>query len=121
MQDGDLQLRIRPSTVVNSTIISLQGPLTMHQVSRFQEAWRETTNDLIFHLAEVPAIDSSGIGSLVNALVSCRKSGRRLALVEVPRRLHNMLSAMRVDALFAMYPNIEQAEKAFSARATPGA
>jgi anti-anti-sigma factor len=117
MSEGDLQITVRPGSAANSTIISLDGPLTQHSVPQLQQAWRQTENDIIFHLAGVPVADSSGIGCLVNALITCQRTGRRLALADVSRRLHQMLSVPRVDALFSIYPTLELAEKAFTGHA----
>ena len=116
MSDRDLQVRVRPGSVANITIISLDGPLNQNNIPLLQQAWRQANTDIIFHFAGVPMIDSSAIGCLVNALVTCKKSGRQLALAELPRRLHQMLAVTRVDALFAIYPTVELAEKAFAFR-----
>ncbi len=66
---------------------------------------------LIVDIADVPYIDSAGIGCLVGAHVSRENSGRKLIIVGANERLLNALKVTRVDQIFDFAPTVEQAHE----------
>ena len=105
------QLEKRSGSVPNSTIIAPSGQLVLEHLFRFQEAWRADSSDiLIFDLNGVSYMDSSLIGSLVNAHVHRTKNGRKMALAAVPERVRQILAVTKVEMLFKFYPTIDEAE-----------
>jgi anti-anti-sigma factor len=74
-------------------------------------------SSLIFNLSGVSYLDSSAIGSLVNAHVACTNRGHKMALAAVPDRVRQMLAVTRVGALFAFSPDVRAAEDALGAAA----
>jgi len=109
------ELEKRTGNIPKSTIISASGPLVLEHLFRFQDAWRADNSDiLIFELSGAIYIDSSLIGSLVNAHVHRMKNGGKMALAAVPERVKQMLSVTRVDMLFKFYATVEEAETALA-------
>ncbi len=105
-----------PGGVPNSTVISVSGPMVIEHLFKFQDAWRGDQSDiLIFDFAGVSYMDSSLIGSLVNAHVHLSKVNRKLALVAVPERVQQMLTVTQVDRLFKFYRSVTEAENALAA------
>jgi anti-anti-sigma factor len=104
-----------PGGLPESTVIVLAGPMVIEHLFKFQDAWRaEQAQMLIFDLAGVSYMDSSLIGSLVNAHVHLAKTGRKMALAAVPERVKQMLAVTKVDSLFQFYPTVAEAETALS-------
>ncbi len=104
-----------PGTVPSSNVIRVSGPLVIEHLFKFQDAWRgDDTDILIFDLSGAYYMDSSLIGSLVNAHVHRSKTGRKLALAAVPERVKQLLAVTRVDMLFQFYPTVAEAEAALS-------
>jgi len=96
-------------------ILSLRGPLTMENVSPFMNAVRrENAPTMILDLSGVPYLDSSGLGSLVSACTSCAKSGRRMALTGVNKRVMKVLEITKVENVFLMFPTLSDAIEAFT-------
>jgi anti-sigma B factor antagonist len=96
-------------------VLSLQGPLTMENVSPFLNAVRrENAPTMILDFTGVPYLDSSGLGSLVSACTSCVKSGRRIALTGVNKRVLKVLEITRVEQIFLMFPTLSDALEAFT-------
>lgn len=92
-------------------IVRLAGPLTLSTVVEFQDAIRaEQADVLILDVSQVSYMDSAGLGSLVNAHVSCVKSGRRLALVGAAGRVQSLLNTTRVFKVFVTFPSLAEAE-----------
>ncbi len=69
---------------------------------------------MILDLTGVPYVDSSGLGSLVSAYTSCTKSGRRVALTGVNRRVMKVFEITKVEPVFLMFPTLTDAIEAFT-------
>ena len=96
-------------------VLSIRGPLTMENISPFLNAVRrETAPTVILDLSGVPYVDSSGLGSLVSACTSCTKSGRRMALTGVNRRVMKVFEITKTDNVFLMFPTLGDAIEAFT-------
>jgi anti-sigma B factor antagonist len=94
-------------------VLKVQGSIKFENVEPFREAVSSVEEpNLILDLTEVPYIDSSAIGALVHAYVSCRKSGRKLALVGLSDRVRSVLHLANVDVLFTTFDSLSQAEEA---------
>src|SRR5215472_6860259 len=84
-------------------VLSFRGPLTMENVPT-----------MILDLSGVPYLDSSGLGSLVSASTSCAKSGRRMALTGVNKRVMKVFEITKVEQIFLMFPTLSDAIEAFT-------
>ncbi|HUN89493.1 MAG TPA: STAS domain-containing protein [Terriglobales bacterium] len=102
MQEKPLEIECHSDADGNSAIFRLHGPLLLGNFFSFQSMVRSDPSKLlIIDLADVPYIDSAGIGCLVGAHVSREHSGRKLVLIGAADRLLNMLKATKVDQLFS--------------------
>lgn len=100
---------------VDCGVLSLRGPLTVENVSAFQNAVRrESAPTVILDFTGVPYLDSSGLGSLVSAYTSCLKTGRRVALTGVNQRVMRVFEITRVEPIFLMFPALPDALEALS-------
>ena len=100
---------------VDRGVLSLRGPLTMENVSPFLNAIRrEQSPTVILDFSGVPYLDSSGLGSLVSAYTSCQKSGRRVALTGVNKRVMKVFEITKVEDVFLMFPTLSDALEAFT-------
>jgi anti-sigma B factor antagonist len=96
-------------------VLSLHGPLTMENVSPFLNAVRrEDAPTMILDFTNVPYLDSSGLGSLVSACTSCAKSGRRIALTGINKRVHKVFEITKVERIFLIFPTLSDALEAFT-------
>jgi anti-sigma B factor antagonist len=94
------------------SILVLKGPLTSASSGVFNDAVGATDAPrVIVDMTDVPLVDSMAVGALVRAFVSCHKSGRKLALVGLNNRVHNVLQLTGVAPLFDTYATVEQAEE----------
>ncbi len=110
MQDKPLQIDRVDDAGGASVIFRLHGPLLLGNFFSFQSMVRSDQSKLlIVDMADVPYIDSAGIGCLVGAHVSREHSGRKLVIAGAPERLVNMLKATKVDQLFTFAPTVDEA------------
>ena len=119
MADTTFNLELRRGSQPSTTVISVSGALILENLFKFQSAWREANADnIIFDLAGVPYMDSSAIGSLVNAHVSFAHRGKRIALAGVNERVKQILTVTQVAAIFRYFPDAASAEAALGDVAT---
>jgi len=101
----------QPSSRAGQQILQLKGAFTSNASAVFVEAVAAVDAPrLILDLTEVPMLDSMAVGALVRAFVSCHKSGRKLALVGLNHRVHNVLHLTGIAPLFDTYDSIGEAE-----------
>ncbi len=95
------------------TILSLKGPLSIHTLFKFQDAIRsESSSTLIIDFSGVPFIDSAGLGALVGAQVTARKSNRKLAFAAMNDQAKALIDMTHINQLFRVYNTIQDAEAA---------
>ena len=91
------------------------GPLTSTTTQAFLRAVHPArAKVVIVDLTGVPYLDSMGVGALVHVCVSCRRSGRHLALAGVNARVALVLKVTGVLPVFEIFPSAADAEAAFT-------
>ena len=101
-----------PGSRAGLQILRLQGAFTSGASATFVEAVAGADAPrLILDLSDVPMVDSMAVGALVRAFVSCHKSGRKLALVGLNHRVHNVLHLTGIAPLFDTYASVSEAEQ----------
>lgn len=101
-----MEIHLRTSGSV--TIIDLQGSLT---IGSSEEQLREQINQLLaqdrkhllLNLAEVPTIDSSGIGALIKSFTSIKNQGGKLKLLKPSRLVRQLLSITGLLSVFETF------------------
>jgi anti-sigma B factor antagonist len=110
MQEKPLEIE-RVDAPANTSILRLHGPLLLGNFFSFQSTVRsDDATLLIVDMADVPYIDSAGIGCLVGAHVSREHAGRKLIVAGANERLINALKVTKVDQIFTFAPDIEKAQ-----------
>jgi anti-anti-sigma factor len=66
---------------------------------------------IILNLAEVPYMDSSAVAVLVEALQKLRKIGGKVCLTNLQPRVKGLLQIARLDTVFILTENEEEAKK----------
>ncbi|MGC1258290.1 MAG: STAS domain-containing protein [Candidatus Acidiferrales bacterium] len=109
------RVETQPSKNEGQSILVLAGPFTSSSSGAFNDAVAATaTPRVIVDMTDVPLVDSMAVGSLVRAFVSCHKSGRKLALVGLNHRVHNVLHLTGMAPLFDTYATVSEAEAGLS-------
>ena len=87
------------------TIVDLSGRITLGEGS---VVLRDTIRDLIgkgdrrilLNLGDVTYIDSSGIGELVSAFTTVRNQGGELKLLNLTKKVHDLLQITKLYTVF---------------------
>ena len=96
-------------------VLLLRGPITIETALHFERAVRnEDADTMILDLANVPYIDSVGLGALVSAQVSHQKTGRCLVLTGMTARVSKVLEITNVKKVFVTFPTTWEAVEALA-------
>jgi anti-sigma B factor antagonist len=113
MPDEPMTFTQRPGSRDGIEILSVSGPFTLGNMFQFQRTLQELKPPyLIFDIAQVPYMDSAGLGVLVNFYVAAQKHGRKMAVVGATPRIMALFEMTKVDSLLKLYPTVEAAETA---------
>ena len=100
------------------TIVDCSGRITLGEGSVIL---RDTVRDLLskgnkkilLNLGDVNYIDSSGIGELVSAYTTTRKEGGELKLLNLTKKVHDLLQITKLYTVFDVKDDETSAVKAF--------
>ena len=100
------------------TVVDMSGRITLGEGS---VVLRDTIRDLIgkgqkkilLNLGDVTYIDSSGIGELVSAFTAVRREGGELKLLNLTKKVHDLLQITKLYTVFYIKDDEAAAIKAF--------
>ncbi len=69
---------------------------------------------LILNMGEVPYMDSAGLSELVRCYVAIHKRGGRIALVDLTRKVNDLLTIAKLLTIFETYETEAAAISSFS-------
>jgi anti-sigma B factor antagonist len=112
-------MQIEERVVNDVTILDLKGKITLGEGD---EALREKINQLIsqgrkrilLNLAEVPYIDSAGLGEVVRTYTTVSRQGGQLKLVNLTKRITDLLSITKLLTVFEAFESESEALKSYS-------
>jgi len=103
LRNDTLVIQVSPGQHSGEVVLQLSGPLILNNLFDFQRTWRgQSAPAIIVDLSNVPYVDSSGIGSLVNMHVSREKIGGQVRLLGVSERVMAALAVTKVDRVFSI-------------------
>ena len=112
-------MQIEERVVNDVTILDLKGKITLGEGD---EALREKINNLIsqnkkrilLNLADVPYIDSAGLGEVVRTYTTVSRQGGQLKLVNLTKRITDLLSITKLLTVFEAFDSETEALKSYS-------
>lgn len=112
MQDSPIQAIRR---VDDATVVELRGEINLHRSPIVHETLLEESEKrparLVIDLHDVPHLDSSGLGTLVDVMRRVKAYGGQMALVGLTPRVRDVFEITRLDQFFAIYPSVAEALK----------
>jgi anti-sigma B factor antagonist len=114
-----LDIDVRKHSENGVHVIRLRGDLKLGEpVDGLRQACLDLMNDgetrLVVNLAEVPMIDSSGIGVLVRTLTQAKQHGGALKLVNPSKFALQTLKIVGLLSLFELFDDDAKAIQSFS-------
>ena len=111
-------MNITQRTNADVTILDLDGKLTIGDGA---ELLRETVKTLVsqgktkvlINLAQVPYVDSGGLGELVHCMVSAKKAAGAVKLMGVTGKITDLLAITRLVTVFETFESEREALASF--------
>ena len=100
------------------TIMDLSGRITLGEGSvvlrdQIRELLGKGEKKILLNLGDVTYIDSSGIGELVSAFTTVRNQGGELKLLNLTKKVHDLLQITKLYTVFDVKDDEASAVKAF--------
>ena len=107
-------------------ILHPHGKITGQAVSEFRDRlglWIDDTNTpyLLINFADVQKLDSSALGMLVNAHVIAHHHDTEIGLINVSKRIKNLIVVTRLVKVFRCFQDVDEAVVTFAQRKFSGA
>ena len=112
-------MQIEERVVGEVTILDLKGKITLGEGD---EALKDKINSLILqnrkrillNLEDVPYIDSAGLGEIVRTYTTVSRQGGQLKLVNLTKRITDLLSITKLLTVFETFETEPEALKSYS-------
>jgi anti-sigma B factor antagonist len=113
-----MDLKTSTRQVGGVTVVDVSGRITLGQESAavrdlVTELLSKGQKKILFNLADVQYIDSSGLGSLVSAFTSARKQGAELKLVNLTDKVEGVMQITKLYTVFDVMDDEDVAIKSF--------
>jgi len=111
-------MKIEERAVDGVTILDMHGKML---IGEGDELLREKINSLVengtekivLNLAEVPYVDSAGLGEIVRCYTTVSRKNGELKLLHLTKRIHDLLSITKLLTVFDTYEDEAEVVKSF--------
>lgn len=115
-------MQIDERTIGDVVVIDIKGRV---QLGDGDEMLKDKVNSLlnqgrkkiVLNLAEVPYIDSAGLGEVVRTFTTVSRQGGNLKLLNLTKRITDLLAITKLLTVFDTYDSEQDAVQSFSASA----
>ncbi len=114
-----MSMKIKTRQVDGISIMDCSGRITLGEGSvQLRDAVRDLlakgSKQILLNLGDVTYIDSSGIGELVSAFTTVRNQGGDLKLLNLTKKVHDLLQITKLYTVFDVKDDEAAAVKSFS-------
>ena len=114
-------MQIEERVVDGVTILDLKGKMTLGEgdellKDKINSLVNQGQRKMVLNLAAVPYIDSAGLGELVRTYTTVSRSTGRLVLLNVTKRINDLLVITKLGQVFDIYDSEPEAVKSFTAK-----
>jgi anti-sigma B factor antagonist len=111
-------MKIVERQVGDVTILDLHGKIL---IGEGDDALRDAVTKLVdsgklkllLNLADVPYVDSAGLGEIVRCYTTVSKKGGKLKLLNLTKKIQDLLSITKLLTVFETFENESEAVKSF--------
>ncbi|HMJ86647.1 MAG TPA: STAS domain-containing protein [Vicinamibacterales bacterium] len=115
-------MQIDERVVDGVTILDLKGKMTLGEgdellKDKINSLLQQDKKQLLLNLENVPYIDSAGLGEVVRTYTTVSRQGGSLKLLNLTKRITDLLSITKLLTVFETYENENDAVRSFAASA----
>jgi len=113
-----MSMKVATRQVDGITILDLSGRITLGEGSvtlrdAVHDVLAKGSKKILLNLENISYIDSSGIGELVSGFTSVRNAGGELKLLNLTKKVHDLLQITKLYTVFDIWDNEASAISAF--------
>ncbi|HJY35007.1 MAG TPA: STAS domain-containing protein [Vicinamibacterales bacterium] len=111
---------IEERVIGDITVLDLKGKMTLGEgdellKDKINSLIHQGQKKLLLNLEGVPYIDSAGLGEIVRTYTTVSRQGGNLKLVNLTKRITDLLSITKLLTVFETFDNEPEALKSFQA------
>ena len=112
-------MQIEERSAGDVTLLDLKGKMTLGEgdellKDKINSLLHQGRRNVVLNLAEVPYIDSAGLGELVRTYTSISRQGGTLKLLNLTKRITDLLAITKLLTVFETHDNEADAVRSFS-------
>ena len=114
-------MQISQRTVGDVVIVDVSGKITLGEggdvvlKDKMRSLIQQGNKKLLLNLGDVSYVDSAGLGEIVQAYATVNKDGGKLKLLNITKRLKDLLSITKLLTVFDTFDNEAEAVASFPA------
>ena len=115
-------MQIDERTIGDVLILDVKGRITLGEgdellKDKVNSLLNQGQKKIVLNLAEVPYIDSAGLGEIVRTYTTVSPQGGNLKLLALTKRITDLLAITKLLTVFETYETESEAVQSFSAKA----
>jgi anti-sigma B factor antagonist len=115
-------MQIEERNVGDVKVLDLKGKITLGEgdellKDKVNSLVNQGNKKIVLNLADVPYIDSAGLGEIVRTYTTVSRQGGSLKLLNLTKRITDLLSITKLLTVFETFENENEAIRSFSASA----
>ena len=100
------------------TVLDLSGKITLGEdgillKDKLHSLLHQGKKSILLNLGQVTYVDSAGLGALVSAYTTVTREGGSLKLVNITKKLQDLLSITKLLTVFDTYDSEDEAVRSF--------
>ena len=115
-------MQIDERTIGDVLVLDVNGRITLGEgdeilKDKVNSLLNQGKKKIVLNLAEVPYVDSAGLGAIVRTYTTVSRQGGNLKLLNLTKRITDLLSITKLLTVFETYESEDDAVRSFSASA----
>jgi anti-sigma B factor antagonist len=112
-------MQIEQRAVGDVTVLDLKGRVTLGEgdellKDKVNSLLNQGQKKIVLNLADVPYVDSAGLGEIVRTYTTVSRQGGSLKLLNLTKRITDLLSITKLLTVFETFDNENEAVRSFS-------
>jgi anti-sigma B factor antagonist len=112
-------MQIEQRSVGDVTVLDLKGRVTLGEgdellKDKVNSLLNQGQKKLVLNLADVPYVDSAGLGEIVRTYTTVSRQGGSLKLLNLTKRITDLLSITKLLTVFETFDSENEAVRSFS-------
>ncbi len=115
-------MQIEERNIGDVKVLDLKGKITLGEgdellKDKVNSLVNQGSKKIVLNLAEVPYIDSAGLGEIVRTYTTVSRQGGSLKLLNLTKRITDLLAITKLLTVFETFDSENEAIRSFSASA----